>query len=56
MRGKSLYKEALLMLKAICSAKELTDNSYYDCVSDIIESRQIQELKSIRHQDRKSVV
>lgn len=37
------------MLKAICSSKELTDNSYYDCVSDIIESRQIQELKSIRH-------
>ena len=37
------------MLKAICSSKELTGNSYYDCVSDIIESRQIQELKSIRH-------
>ena len=37
------------MLKAICSAKELTDNSYYDCVSDIIDSRQIQELKSITH-------
>ena len=37
------------MLKAICSAKDLKGNSYYDCVSDIIESRQIQELKSITH-------
>ena len=37
------------MLKAICSAKELTDNSYYDCVSDIIGCKQIQELKSITH-------
>ena len=37
------------MLKAICSAKDLKDNSYYDCVCDIIDSKQIQELKSITH-------
>lgn len=37
------------MLKAICSRKELTNNRYYDCVSDIIGSKQVQELKSITH-------
>ncbi|WP_295087656.1 HD domain-containing protein [Ruminococcus sp.] len=37
------------MLKAICSSKELTDNSYYECVTDIIDCRQIQSLKSITH-------
>ncbi|MCR5601065.1 MAG: HD domain-containing protein [Ruminococcus sp.] len=37
------------MLKAICSSKELTDNSYYDCVSDLIGSEQVQELKNITH-------
>ncbi len=37
------------MLRAICSSKELTDSCYYDCVSDIIERRQVQELKSIVH-------
>ena len=37
------------MLKAICSSKELTANSYYDCVKDIIGCEQVQELKSIRH-------
>lgn len=37
------------MLKAICSAKDLTDNSYYDCVSDIIDSSQLSGLKDITH-------
>ena len=37
------------MLKAICSSKELTDNSYYDCVSDIIMRKQVQELKNFTH-------
>lgn len=37
------------MLKAICSSKELTDNSYYDCVSDIIDCKQLNELKNITH-------
>ena len=37
------------MLKAICSSKELTDNSYYDCVSDIIDCEQLRELKNITH-------
>ena len=37
------------MLKAICSSKELTGNSYYDCVSDIIGCRQLQQLKAIKH-------
>ena len=37
------------MLKAICSSKELTGNSYYDCVKDIIDCRQLQELKGITH-------
>ena len=37
------------MLKAICSRKELTSNSYYDCVKDIIGCQQVQELRSITH-------
>ena len=37
------------MLKAICSSKELTKNSYFDCVSDIIGCSQLQELKHITH-------
>ncbi|WP_294411770.1 HD domain-containing protein [uncultured Ruminococcus sp.] len=37
------------MLKAICSRKELTANSYYDCVKDIIGCQQVQELRSITH-------
>ena len=37
------------MLKAICSSKELTGNCYYDCVKDIIDCRQLQELKGITH-------
>lgn len=42
-------KEGTYMLKAICSTKELTDNSYYDCVCDIIGCQQLQKLKSITH-------
>ena len=37
------------MLRAICSSKELTSNSYYACVRDIIESEQVQELRTITH-------
>lgn len=37
------------MLRAICSSKELTLNSYYTCVRDIIESEQVQELRTITH-------
>ena len=37
------------MLKAICSRKELTTNSYYECVKDIIGCQQVQELRSITH-------
>ena len=37
------------MLKAICSSKELTNNSYYACICDIIDSRQVQQLKNITH-------
>lgn len=37
------------MLKAICSSKDLTDNSYYDCIKDIIQQKQVQELQSITH-------
>ena len=37
------------MLKAICSGKELTLCSYYDCISDIIGSGQFEALKRIRH-------
>lgn len=37
------------MLRAICSGKELTKCSFYDCVSDIIDCPQLEELKSITH-------
>lgn len=37
------------MLKAICSSKELTNNSYYDCIKDIIGCEQLSRLKSITH-------
>ena len=37
------------MRRAICSRKELTANSYYDCVKDIIGCQQVQELRSITH-------
>ena len=37
------------MLKAICSSKDLTNNSYYSCVSDIINNQQLQRLKNITH-------
>ena len=37
------------MLKAICSKKDLTSNSYYDCVSDIVEADEVVRLKNITH-------
>lgn len=37
------------MLKAICSKKELTANSYYGCIEDIIDCPQLQRLKGITH-------
>ncbi|MCR4795974.1 MULTISPECIES: HD domain-containing protein [Ruminococcus] len=37
------------MLKAICSSKDLTTNSYYSCVSDLIDCNQLNKLKSITH-------
>ena len=37
------------MLKAICSRKELSDSSYYSCVSDIITDSRLDPLKDITH-------
>ena len=37
------------MLNAICSKKELTLCSYYLCVNDIIDSRELRELEYIAH-------
>lgn len=37
------------MLKAIGSRKDLTDNSYFECVSDIIGSDELDRLKDITH-------
>ncbi|MCI6561216.1 MAG: HAD family hydrolase [Oscillospiraceae bacterium] len=37
------------MLKAILSRKELSSISYYDCVSDIISSFEVEKLKYITH-------
>ncbi len=37
------------MLKAICSKKELSSDSYYSCVSDIINSTELDKLKEITH-------
>lgn len=37
------------MLKAILSRKELSSISYYDCVSDIISSFEVEQLKYITH-------
>ncbi|MCR4888045.1 MAG: HAD family hydrolase [Ruminococcus sp.] len=37
------------MLKAICSGKELSDSSYYTCISDIICSPELEKLKDITH-------
>lgn len=37
------------MIKAIGSKKELTNNSYFDCVSDIIECDELSRLKNITH-------
>ncbi len=37
------------MLKAIGSRKELTVNDYFDCISDIIDSCELRQLKDITH-------
>lgn len=37
------------MIKAIGSKKELTNNSYFECVSDIIECDELLRLKNITH-------
>ncbi len=37
------------MLKAIGSKKDLTENSYYDCIKDIVESDEMIKLKDITH-------
>ena len=37
------------MLKAICSKKELTIHSYYDCIGDLIGAQELQQLKEITH-------
>lgn len=37
------------MLKAIGSKKELTVNSYFDCISDILGSAELEQLKEITH-------
>lgn len=37
------------MLKAICSKKELSSDGYYKCVSDIINSMELDRLKGITH-------
>ena len=37
------------MLKAICSKKDLSLCAYYDCISDIINSTELEPLKDITH-------
>ena len=37
------------MIKAICSKKELSENSYYEHIRDIIESDEFIKLKDITH-------
>ncbi len=37
------------MLKAIGSRKELSESSYYDCISDIIDDSRLEPLKEITH-------
>lgn len=37
------------MLKAICSAKELSNSVYYSYISDIVESPELERLKDIPH-------
>lgn len=36
-------------MKAICSKKELYLCSYYNCISDIIDNEQLEQLKQITH-------
>ena len=44
-----IHQRRTKMLKAICSKKDLTLCSYYNCVSDIIDSDELEKLKLIRH-------
>lgn len=37
------------MLNAICSRKELTSSGYYNCISDIIDAPELEQLKMITH-------
>ncbi len=37
------------MLKAICSKKDLSLCAYYDCIRDIINSGELEQLKDITH-------
>lgn len=37
------------MLKAICSRKELTNHTYFDCVCDIITADELTSMKNIPH-------
>ena len=37
------------MLKAIGSRKELTTISFFDCISDLIDCREVEQLKNITH-------
>lgn len=37
------------MLKAIGSRKELTNISFYDCISDIVDCHEVEQLKNITH-------
>ena len=37
------------MLKAICSKKDLSLCAYYDCICDIINSCELEQLKDITH-------
>ena len=42
-------KRDKIMIKAICSKKDLSDGVYFDCVRDIIDAPEIERLKDITH-------
>ncbi len=42
-------KRDKIMIKAICSKKDLSGGVYYDCVRDIIDAPEIERLKDITH-------
>ena len=37
------------MLKAICSKKDLTQTDYFECIKDIVDSGELENLKLITH-------